>query len=854
MPGGTTQQESATQNVPIELLGAATETTRYWRYPDGRVTTEIWPRPVRVQKSGAWAWIDTTLVKQDGTIKPKVIKGDLSLSPGDRTGALTTFAPTSKQTLALSWPTGLPKPRLEGSRATYADAAGPGADLVVTALATGFRYDVVLRNRPVKVLELKISVQGKGLALRKAPDGRLRVIDDGDRNIAIAPEPLLRGTETAKNRSAEAGTVETAVLTASGKQTLLLKPDPAYLADPATLYPVTIQSAFSIIPTADADVWNISPDFPNGDGSTLKAGTESDGSTSRAYLKFDMSPLAGQQIGNVTLSLLNIDGPSCGTAVSDGIQVRRVTSAWSPSTVTWSAQPTNTTEDAVTNRSSVGGACGPAPMDWNITAMARQWANDIGNYGLVLMSPTERARNNYRVFPASEDAEFNNPPKITATFDPIGGPTTLYPADSNGVEVIQAPANWGSDSVQMAEPLAHALSGAHDRVEANFDVLATPYVDMVTGQVIVPAATADGRAIGSVALAGTAYLGLTGTDWTVPGTYEGDDTDEHSEVPAGETEDFTFAPQVPDVTRSSARLFAVIREVLDADISQLPGADRIVSGRVWPERNQVLLTANAVSPEMRLALAQRYGTNTLVIRLDPDAVRAERQDSRLNDNNEHINGAGAYINNENEPCTMGFAWSLPAGKRLLTAGHCLDRNASEATFSYGRRVLSTHLLGEGTVPLPGQTALLGDSALVEVTKPGIQPTASIFVGAIDSKTKRPVKGRFSRRSVVGDLYCVGGMRTGQTCSWKVTDANTSIPVDGGQIVNVVKGTHPSACTGPGDSGGAVYTIDRATGYVVAKGIHSSANTPLIGDCDEFFTDIQLVRQAYGGDVMKRRLP
>lgn len=52
--------------------------------------------------------------------------------------------------------------------------------------------------------------------------------------------------------------------------------------------------------------------------------------------------------------------------------------------MTWSEQPTNTTENAVTNRSSVGGSCAPTPMTWDITTIAKQWATDVGNYGLVL--------------------------------------------------------------------------------------------------------------------------------------------------------------------------------------------------------------------------------------------------------------------------------------------------------------------------------------------------------------------------------------------------------------------------------------------------------------------------------------
>ncbi|MEV0970096.1 hypothetical protein [Microtetraspora glauca] len=44
--------------------------------------------------------------------------------------------------------------------------------------------------------------------------------------------------------------MDTTVVNEKDQQTLLLKPDAAYLADPNTTYPVTIHSAFSITPTA----------------------------------------------------------------------------------------------------------------------------------------------------------------------------------------------------------------------------------------------------------------------------------------------------------------------------------------------------------------------------------------------------------------------------------------------------------------------------------------------------------------------------------------------------------------------------------------------------------------------------
>lgn len=75
-------------------------------------------------------------------------------------------------------------------------------------------------------------------------------------------------------------------------------------------------------------------------------------------------------------------------------------------TLSWNNQPTNTTENAVLNKAAFGGPCDPAPLTWDITAMARQWANDdIGNYGVVLMSPVERATANYRGFASSENTD-----------------------------------------------------------------------------------------------------------------------------------------------------------------------------------------------------------------------------------------------------------------------------------------------------------------------------------------------------------------------------------------------------------------------------------------------------------------
>ncbi|GGQ00393.1 DNRLRE domain-containing protein [Streptosporangium pseudovulgare] len=155
--------------------------------------------------------------------------------------------------------------------------------------------------------------------------------------------------------------------------------------------------------------------------------------------------MTGQSISNATLSLLNIDGPSCGTKVGAGVQVRRVTGTWDPLGIIWSNQPGNTTENAVINTSSVSSSsCAPAPMNWDITAMARQWAGGTSNNGLVLMSPSETKSANYRVFPSSEEAfEFNMPPKLTVTY--------LPPPDVPEVTVNSADLVTGNDVISRSD-------------------------------------------------------------------------------------------------------------------------------------------------------------------------------------------------------------------------------------------------------------------------------------------------------------------------------------------------------------------------------------------------------------------
>ncbi|MEV0196092.1 DNRLRE domain-containing protein [Nonomuraea sp. NPDC050691] len=432
-------QQAKARATRVEVANETTATSITYAQPDGKTfRTEITAGPVRTKRGSTWVPIDTQLVEQAGKLRPKALAEgamvELSAGGTDPFVKMTTDG----KSYALRWPTPLPKPTVKGSVATYTDAAGAGADLVVTVLPTGFRHDVVLRHRPSKPLELRIGVEDDGLTLTEGEGGRLLLKDKNKKLVASAPQPLMwPGSAKGLLSLPKSTKVDTDVVKRGGRTELVLKPNPTVLADPATVYPVRVDPAITLPLTADVEVTNDStedvPAYPS--ATNLMAGTISGGVKSRAHLKFDTTELVGRTVTDAKLSMNTLDAPACGTAVGAGIQVRRLTGAWDPNNLYWANMPPSTTEDASTNTKGVNQNCAtwPDAMEWNVTGIAQDWAAGASNHGLVLQSPSETNVDNYRVFTSSDDSDFNIPPKLIVTSSgPSSSPTvsalTITPA------------------------------------------------------------------------------------------------------------------------------------------------------------------------------------------------------------------------------------------------------------------------------------------------------------------------------------------------------------------------------------------------------------------------------------------
>ncbi|WP_406493157.1 DNRLRE domain-containing protein [Streptomyces sp. NBC_01604] len=227
------QTKAKNSGKPVEIQTLRDERSTTVANPDGTLTTSEYVQPVRTRKNGEWTDIDTTLVEQkNGTIAPKAPLTAMSFSGGGD----STFAAIEKDghALSLDWPGKLPKPKLDGSTATYASVL-PGVDLKVTASAEGFSHVLVVKNRKAaanpELTELEFPVDTTSLDVKEDAGGGLTATDTGSGGpVFEAPQPLMwdssNGSSDTSGDSGDPASAEPSAA-ASGSS-----PDPA--TDPAT--------------------------------------------------------------------------------------------------------------------------------------------------------------------------------------------------------------------------------------------------------------------------------------------------------------------------------------------------------------------------------------------------------------------------------------------------------------------------------------------------------------------------------------------------------------------------------------------------------------------------------------------
>lgn len=438
----------------IENLAQRTETTQVFANPDGTWTAEQADGPVRVQdEEGAWADIDTELVKVDGGYAPKSAGDGLLISDGGD----HTFVNmgVDDHALKFQWPTTLPVPDIDGATATYKDAV-PNGDLVVTATPTGFSHDIVLRQAPADVTTFKVPVTTGGPKLTEDSQGNLAVTTKAGDDLITADQPMMYDSSVSATGDPEhiqqVDAIVTQNTTTAGGGVLTLQPDQTFLTDPTTQYPVTIDPSYTGY--AYTDTWIQSPEYPSGNGGSgeLRAGTVNGGnSKARSYVAFPFGPWQNQQITSASLRLNNWYSAKC-TPAGD-MRVARLYEGWSADTMTWTNQPSATTPVSLNNQSYGASGCSAAQdMAWDVTATVQGWADGTWpKYGFRLMAVDETDSTTWRRWRSADYATTATRPRLVVNYNraPVAPayPNTTASRTYNGaIYVSSAKPTWATST------------------------------------------------------------------------------------------------------------------------------------------------------------------------------------------------------------------------------------------------------------------------------------------------------------------------------------------------------------------------------------------------------------------------
>lgn len=312
------------------------------------------------------------------------------------------------------------------------------------------------------------------------------------------------------------------------------------------------------------------------------------------------------------------------------------------------------------------------------------------------------------------------------------------------------------------------------------------------------------------------------------------------------------ARELRPVTRSFAELERIKDETIGQPDEVLPGGSHVWMTAPDRANNRVVITVDVLDDRLMEALAARYGTEALVVRVAPrlDA----RTTSRNSDTSPYWGGASIRTPST---CTDAFAWSISSTTHgMLTAGHCARNGASvyapNGTYMGGITSGSRENWSDGgTVFLPGSSTYRGDIALIQITS-GRSSSGRIYTGGTTSTSSVAVSGFGPNYWVAeGQGFCYGGQTTGEHCGHEVWEVGFNFDyLNDGVLRNGIWGLRfwagSGTCPQGGDSGGSVYALSG--GKAQALGIISgSFHIPLV-ECDVFFTDIRHAWLAFPGTI------
>lgn len=431
------------QGSPVEVESLRTETSQTFTNPDGTMTTKATAAPTRFKDDkGQWRNIDLTLAEApDGTVAPKSVKNEVTLGAGDAsaTGGAATVTPEQgvdalevkpnvNTSVVFGWPKKLPKPKLNGNQATYANADA-GMDYRVQALRTGSETFVdikdaktvqrlIAKKGPAKGrLAVEFPVTLDGVSAKKEADGSVSFVDAKGSVVSHLAAPAAWDAKMNTRAGIPANTSETRLdVTARGKNKAIITVsiDAGWAKSADRQFPITIDPTYaSGSINANFDTY-VQSDIANTDYSTateLRAGTYNGGGVvARSYVHFPIANLQGKQIVSASVSLYETWAWSCTPSRLDIVK-----SGGASSATRWASQPATYGVSGSASFAKGASGCAPGRQSIDVTQLAKDLSKTGWTTGAVqLKANNESDSNGWKKFASSETA---NPPQLTYTYD-----------------------------------------------------------------------------------------------------------------------------------------------------------------------------------------------------------------------------------------------------------------------------------------------------------------------------------------------------------------------------------------------------------------------------------------------------
>src|SRR5262249_34435348 len=185
---------------------------------------------------------------------------------------------------------------------------------LVKVFPTGYDVQIVAYTPAAARAALRLPMRLTGVTAEPTPGGGLRLAVGG-KGTAHSPAPLKWDPHRYPASKLPDGVraVDSVLEGTGATPSLTLKPDQAWLADPARRYPVTIDPAVTLADDLDTDVNNANPTTNYDTGDILRVGNYLGAAVNRSYLRFDDSAIKNRHVTSAVLNLWQGGSGTCTT-------------------------------------------------------------------------------------------------------------------------------------------------------------------------------------------------------------------------------------------------------------------------------------------------------------------------------------------------------------------------------------------------------------------------------------------------------------------------------------------------------------------------------------------------------------